>query len=89
LLSATRAAPGCLAARLLVDIDDTQKIVLIEEWESHEQYEMQLDTEKLSALVAVIELSNGAPIVHIDLVMRKEGIDNLPFDRFIVRRAAM
>jgi quinol monooxygenase YgiN len=87
LLGPTRAAPGCLNARLLVDLDDIQGIVLAEEWESRGQFEMQMDADKLNTLVAVIELSNEAPIVHIDSVAREEGIGILPFDRYAVRSA--
>jgi quinol monooxygenase YgiN len=87
LLGPTRAGPGCLTASLLVDIDDIQRIVLVEEWESRGQFEMQLDSDKLKTLVAVIELSNEAPIVHIDSVTREEGISALPFDQYVVRSA--
>jgi quinol monooxygenase YgiN len=87
LLGPTRVAPGCLIARLLVDIDDIQGIVLVEEWESRAQFEMQMDADKLNSLVAVIELSNETPIVHIDSVTREEGISTLPFDQYAVRSA--
>ena len=87
LLGPTRAAPGCLNARLLVDIDDIQGLTLVEEWESRGQFESQMDAAKLKTLVAVIELSNEAPIVHIDTVTREEGIGTLPFDRYVVRSA--
>ena len=74
LLGPTRAAPGCLNAQLLIDIDDVHRVFLIEEWELREQYETQLDSDKLKAIVAVIEMSNEAPVVHIDFVTRAEGI---------------
>ena len=89
LLGPTRAAPGCLSAQLLVDIGDIHRVFLIEEWESREQYETQLDSDKLKALVAVIEMSNEAPLVHVDTVTRDEGIESLPFDRFAIRSAAL
>jgi len=87
LLGPTRAGPGCLTARILVESDDIQRIILIEEWETRGQFEMQLDSDKLKALVAAIDLSTEAPIVHVDSVVRHEGLETLPFDRFVIRNA--
>lgn len=61
--------------------------MLIEEWKTREQFEMQLDSDKLKALVAAIDLSTEAPIVHVDSVVRHEGLETLPFDRFVIRNA--
>ena len=86
-LGPTRVAPGCLAVRILVDIDEGKRFVLVEEWETREHFEAYLDAKRLEVIVAVIDLSNEAPIVQIDTVMREIGIHNLPFERLAVRRA--
>src|SRR6476620_2406001 len=81
LLGPTRAAAGCMQAHLYVDVDKHKTLFLVEEWESREQFERNLDTSKLNAIVAVIELSSEAPVVRLDSVEREEGVDTLAIRR--------
>jgi quinol monooxygenase YgiN len=84
MLGPTRVAPGCLDARLYSDIDKRKTLLLVEDWESREQFERNLDTAKLNAIVAAIELSSDAPIVRVDTVEREEGVDALAIHRSIL-----
>jgi quinol monooxygenase YgiN len=77
MLGPTRVAPGCLDARLYSDLDKRKTLLLVEEWESRQQFERNLDTAKLNAIVAAIELSSEAPVVRVDTVSREEGVDSL------------
>jgi quinol monooxygenase YgiN len=81
-LGPTRVAPGCLDARLYTDAEREEVLTLVEEWGSREEFDQQLDTGKLNALVATIELCSEAPVIHVDEVTREEGIEGLPFGRF-------
>jgi quinol monooxygenase YgiN len=76
-LGPTRVTPGCLDARLYAELDHGKGMVLVEEWESREQFEQHLDEETLKRLVAAIELSSAAPEVRIDTVTREEGVETL------------
>jgi quinol monooxygenase YgiN len=80
-LGPTRVAPGCLDAHLYADAEKGRVLMLVEEWESREEFDQQLDAEKLKALVGAIELSSEAPVIHIDEVTREEGIGGLPLRR--------
>ena len=77
MLGPTRVAPGCLDARLYSDIDRRKSFLLVEDWDSREQFERNLDAAKLNAIVAAIELSSEAPVVRLDTVQRREGMDVL------------
>lgn len=77
LVAPTRVAPGCLDAWLYTDFDDRNAVVLVEEWESREEFENHLTSEKLKTLISAIELSSEAPTIHIDLVEREDGIQSL------------
>jgi len=77
MLGPTRVAPGCLDARLYSDIDRRKTFLLVEDWDSREQFERNLDAAKLNAIVAAIELSSEAPVVRVDTVERREGMDGL------------
>jgi quinol monooxygenase YgiN len=80
MLGPTRVAPGCLEARLYSDLDPRKTLLLVEDWDSREQFERNLDAAKLNAIVAAIELSSEAPVVRLDTVERREGMDVLtPF----------
>ena len=81
LLGPTRAAAGCMQVRLYADLDKRKTLFLVEEWESREQFERNLDTTKLNTIVAAIELSSEAPVVHVDSVEREEGVDTLALHR--------
>jgi quinol monooxygenase YgiN len=82
LLGPTRAAAGCMQAQLYADLDRRQTLFLVEEWESREQFERNLDSAKLSAIVAAIELSSEAPVVRLDSVVREEGVETLAHHRY-------
>jgi quinol monooxygenase YgiN len=84
LLGPTRVAPGCLDARLYSDLDRRKTLVLVEEWESRQQFERNLDSDKLNAIVAAIELSSEAPVVRIDTVERQEGVDTLALHQCVI-----
>src|SRR5471032_2147908 len=81
LLGPTRAAAGCLQAHLYADLDKRKTLFMVEEWESREQFERNLDSAKLNTIVAAIELSSEAPVVRLDQVEREEGVNTLAFHR--------
>jgi quinol monooxygenase YgiN len=81
MLGPTRVAPGCLDARLYEDLDKRKTLLLVEEWESRQQFERNLDKEKLNAIVGAIELSSEAPVVRIDTVERQDGVETLGLHR--------
>ena len=83
ILGPTRVARGCLDARLYSDLDKRKTLMLVEDWESREQFERNLDMAKLNAIVAAIELSSEAPVVRVDTVEREEGVDALSLHRSV------
>jgi quinol monooxygenase YgiN len=82
-LEPTRVAPGCLSVRLFSDLDQRKSLLLVEEWETRDQFERNLDSVKLNAIVGAIELSSEAPIVRVDSVEREEGVDALALHRSV------
>jgi quinol monooxygenase YgiN len=78
MIGPTGVAPGCLEARLYSDpLNRRKALLMVEEWDSREQFERNLDAAKLNAIVAAIELSSEAPIVRVDAVERREGMEVL------------
>jgi quinol monooxygenase YgiN len=77
LLGPTRAAAGCMEAQLYGDLDRRKTMFFVEEWESREHFERNLDAAKLNTIVAAIELSDEAPVIRMDSVEREEGVGSL------------
>jgi quinol monooxygenase YgiN len=84
LLGPTRVMPGCVGAHLYCDLDKRTSLLLIEEWETREQFDFNMDKDKLNTLVAAIELSSEAPLIRIDRVERTEGVETLALHRRII-----
>jgi quinol monooxygenase YgiN len=87
MLGPTRVAPGCLDARLYSDLDKRRTLLIVEEWESREKFERNLDMAKLNAIVAAIDLSSEPPVVRVDTVEREEGVEALALHRSVPRDA--
>ena len=83
ILEPTRVAPGCRSARLFSDLDKRKALLLVEEWDSRDQFERNLDVAKLNAIVGAIELASEAPVVRVDTVEREEGVDTLALRRSV------
>ena len=83
MLGPTRVSPGCQDARLYSYLDRRKTLLLVEEWESRELFERNLDAAKINAIVAAIELSSEAPVVRVDAVEREEGVDALALHRSV------
>ena len=66
---------------LYADLNRRQTLLLVEEWESREQFERNLDAAKLNIIVAAIELSSEAPVVRLNSVVREEGVQTLAHHR--------
>src|SRR5450631_1912481 len=88
MLGPTRVAPGCIDARLYSDLDRRKTLLIVEDWESREQFERNLDMAKLNAIVAAIDLSSEPPVVRVDAVEREEGVDVLALHRSAIPGAA-
>jgi quinol monooxygenase YgiN len=84
ILEPTRVAPGCLSVRLFSDLDKRKTLLLVEEWETRDQFERNLDASKLNAIVGAIELSSEPPVVRIDTVEREQGVHALALHRSAV-----
>ena len=71
-----------------MDVDRRKTLLLVEEWESREKFERNLDMAKLNAIVAAIELSSEAPVVRVDAVEREQGVEALALHRSVAPDAA-
>lgn len=75
LLGPVRAEPGCIATRLLKDVDDDCELTWVEEWRSVEDFQLHLGDVAFRRIVAVIETASSRPIVEIDEIASRRGFE--------------
>jgi quinol monooxygenase YgiN len=72
-LGPTRVQPGCRKCDLYQDVEDSEAITLVEEWESQADLYPRLRSEDYRAVLAAIDLSQEPPVIHFDTVTRRTG----------------
>jgi quinol monooxygenase YgiN len=74
-LGPTRVQPGCHKCDLYQDVEDSEVITLVEQWESQADLDLRLGSEDYRAVLAAIELSREQPEIHFDTVTRRGGLE--------------
>jgi quinol monooxygenase YgiN len=87
-LGLTRVQPGCLRCDLYQDIEDRETITLVEEWESEADLRLRLGSDASRAILGAIELSPEHPVLHVDTVLSRAGLEVIESARGLRREAA-
>ncbi len=74
-LDSTRVQPGCRKCDLYQDVENSEDITLVEEWESQTDLDIRLHSKDYRAVLAAIELSREQPVIHFDTVIRRAGLE--------------
>jgi quinol monooxygenase YgiN len=74
-LGPTRVQPGCLKCDLYQDVEDSEVITLVEQWESQADLTLRLRSGDYRAVLAAIELAREQPEIHFDTVTRLVGLE--------------
>ena len=86
LLAPTRVQPGCLEARLFVDANDANALMLVQEWSSQAELDRFLASDSCKVVVAALETSTRAPEVRFDTVASRGGLEVIAIARSDVAR---
>ncbi len=81
LLGHTRATPGCMDCRLYADYEDSNAIMLVEEWASQAALDQHLASDAYRTLVSAIEISTKPPRIHFDDVVQRGGLEVIAMAR--------
>jgi quinol monooxygenase YgiN len=87
-LGPTRGQPGCLRCDLYQDIEDPEAITLVEEWESEADLRLRLGSDDSRAILEAIELSPEHPVLHLDTVFSRAGLEVIESARGLRREAS-
>jgi quinol monooxygenase YgiN len=66
--------PGCMSCQVYQDVDDPNRMTLVEEWESREALERHISSSDYRKTLSLMELSSQAPEIHFHTVSETEGM---------------
>jgi quinol monooxygenase YgiN len=75
LVAPVRAQPGCRHCSLMRDAEVPGVVTLLEEWATRPDLDRHLRSEECRRLLALVELGDAPPELHIDSVSVREGME--------------
>jgi quinol monooxygenase YgiN len=75
LVGPVRAKPGCRRCVVMHDAAEGGVVTLVEEWETRADLDRHFRSEECRRLLALVELADAPPELHIDSVAAREGME--------------
>jgi quinol monooxygenase YgiN len=75
LLGPVGTQPGCRRCVVARDAVEAARLVVMQEWETREALERYFRSEECRRLLALIELAEAPPELHVDSVAVREGME--------------
>lgn len=75
LVGPVRSHPGCLATRLMQDVDDERVLTWADQWRRREDHERHVRSDAFRRLLAVMDLAAEPPTFEVDEVERRHGYE--------------
>lgn len=75
ILAQTRVLPGCVCCQLCTDVEDANKLVLIEEWADVQSLRTHLRADSFRVVLSALDYAIDPPEVRIDTVAESRGMD--------------
>jgi quinol monooxygenase YgiN len=73
----TEVSRGCRACRILQDVEDDHVLTYLVEWDTQEEIEEHLCSERFRRLLPYVEMSVEPPEVHFSTIDQMRGIEFL------------
>ena len=67
--------PGCESCQISQDLNDTDIAILVEEWQSREDFERHIRSDEFRIILSMMELSSEKPKVKIVTSTNIEGFE--------------
>lgn len=77
ILEPTRVLPGCLSCCLYQDLEDTNTLILIENWDSREALEKHVRSDRYRKILAAMDLACEPPEVRFCGIASIEGMEHI------------
>ena len=70
-----RNLPGCMRCQAYQDVDNPNRLTLVEEWESLEDLERHIATDDYRKKLSIMDLSSQPPEIFFHKVTETRGMD--------------
>ena len=70
-----RLLPGCLSSHVLVDVEETDRVMLIEEWSDCASLRARLKGDQVKVLLAALDSASESPAIWFDSLENSKGIE--------------
>lgn len=68
---------GCVSSRLYRGMEDRREILIEELWESHEDVQRHLSSDKYRRVLLVIEMAEDPPEIRFDTISHSSGVETI------------
>jgi quinol monooxygenase YgiN len=69
--------PGCISSRLYRGMQDGREIMIEELWESNEDVQRHLRSDKYRRVLLVIEMAEEPPEIRFDTITHSSGVESI------------
>jgi quinol monooxygenase YgiN len=74
IIEPTKVLPGCHYCKLCCDVEDDDRLVLLEEWHSQKDLERHIRSDDFRNILAVMDLGPEPPILDFHTVSSTDGM---------------
>ena len=75
LLGPTQVEPGCISCRFYQEVDNSNALVLAEEWASKADLDRYIRSEEYRKILALIDISTEAPEITFNTISSTAGME--------------
>ena len=75
IIGPTRVQPGCIGCSFYQDLDESDAILFVEEWESRESLDKHIKSESYRVILSLMELSTENPEFKLNTISETEGLE--------------
>jgi len=74
-LEPCRVQPGCNHCSFYQEFDNSDSVILLQEWDSRDALEKHLKSREFRIILSIIDLSDLAPVYKLHTVSKIEGLE--------------
>lgn len=74
-LGETRALAGCVSCQLCADVEDANRLVLLEVWSDIHSLRARLRQDDMRVVLSTLDYASAQPEVRFDTIARTQGME--------------
>lgn len=73
----TEVQPGCISCRFYQDVNDSDAVLLVEEWKTRQDLEQHLKSDRYRIVLSLLDMSEKPPEFKLCTIQKTEGLKAL------------